>query len=113
MSGTNGHSNGDARGGKGGGLDPHHVRRDAALVRQAISSGWGVTREELLKYRDALAEALEIARAKGNARDVRGCVNTMKGITDQIQRDEHREEPVKIDHRISVEYVNKWEPQRT
>ena len=113
----NGKNSGNGRaaipGGQGDTLDPHHTREQAGMLRRAISEGWEIEPEQLKRYSRALDHALALAMQAKNAREVRGCVNAMKGITDQIQRDEHRDEPVKIDHRISVEYVNRWEPQRT
>jgi hypothetical protein len=86
--------------------------RDRKRLRGAISRGWKVDHAKLERYAKALDHALALAMRAGDARQIRGCVNTLKTIVDQIQKDEHREEPERHEHSVRVEYVNRWEPNR-
>jgi hypothetical protein len=86
--------------------------RDRKTLTGAISAGWAVKPEHLERYRKALDNALAIALQEGSSREIRGCVQTMQRITDQIQRDEHRQEPERIDHRLTVSYENAWVRKR-
>ena len=65
---------------------------DRATLRRAIAKNWPVSREKLLKYSDALDQALEIALERGSSRDTNQVVRTMVAIVSQIQADEHLDE---------------------
>lgn len=67
-------------------------RTDQAFVRRATSRGWKVRQKDLLAARDALMDALELARKKGSAREITSAVKTLAVITAQIQSDEQLQE---------------------
>ena len=109
--GTNGNgSNGHHQnGGLGGGSVDMTVAKDREHLRRSISGGWGIKPDDLERYRKALDHALALALQAGNTREIRGCINTMRSIVDQIQKDEHKLEPDIVDQTIRVEYVNTWD----
>ncbi len=115
MSGTNGHaSNGNGRphkNGGGGSLDMSS-HKDRGVLLRSISSGWGVKPEMLAAAMEGLVEVMALARADANVREYRGCINCMRAITDQIQRDEHRLTPELHDHSVHVTYDNAWTRKR-
>ena len=108
--GTNGNgSNGHHKNGGRGGGSVDMTAKDREHLRRSISGGWGIKPDDLERYRKALDHALALALQAGNTREIRGCINTMRSIVDQIQKDEHKLEPDIVDQTIRVEYVNTWD----
>lgn len=65
-----------------------HDRRAVSAERKRTKR-WETTPEKRAQYLAALDAALTISLQRKNARDIRGCVETMKSIESQNQTDEH------------------------
>ncbi len=78
------------------------VGKDRALLRRAISQGWGLTHEDLDFYAKVLKVAAKRASESGNIREMNACVKTAAYIASMIQADEHHESTIKQADKVQV-----------
>lgn len=91
-------------------------RCDRKQLRSAIARGWDITPEEMQAYKQALAEAMQIALEVGSPREIRGCVSTFQRmVRDEIDQD-HHEDKIELaksgDAKVSVDIVSAEDRER-
>lgn len=78
------------------------VGKDRALLRRAISQGWGLTHEDLDFYAKVLKVAAKRASESGNIREMNACVKTAAYIASMVQADEHHADSLEVADKVQV-----------